>query len=139
MASSDQPIGTGGPAEPPLPRHHRPWGWITVCVLLVLVAGGLAIWALGLQSDLDDQRDQTAQAQQQAEQASKEVESLSGQIDQISQSVTDAGQQLSQAGADAQENAQTTLDGLETKLESVKGEVEKSAEGSGGAEEDAAP
>ena len=87
-----------------------------MCVLLVLVAGGLAIWALGIQSDLDDQRDQTAQAQQQAEQASKEVESLSGQIDQISQSVTDAGQQLSQAGADAQENAQTTLDGLEAKL-----------------------
>ena len=96
-----------------------------MCVLLVLVAGGLAIWALGLQSDLDDQRDQTAQAQQHAEQASKEVESLSGQIDQISQSVTDAGAQLSQAGADAQENAQTTLDGLETKLESVKGQVRR--------------
>ena len=32
-------------------------------MLLVLVAGGLAVWALGLQSDLDDQRDQTAAAQ----------------------------------------------------------------------------
>jgi flagellar basal body-associated protein FliL len=138
MASSDQPIGTGGPAEQPPPRHHRPWGWISVCVLLVLVAGGLAIWALGLQSDLDDQRDQTAQAQQQAEQASKQVESLSGEIDQISQSVTDAGQQLSQVGSDAQENAQTTLDGLATKLESVKGEAAKAAEELGGSEEDAA-
>jgi len=139
MASSDQPISSGGPAERPPARHHRPWGWITVCVLLVLVAGGLAIWALGLQSDLDDQRDQTTQAQQQAEQASNEVESLSGEIDQISQSVTDAGQQLSQAGADAEENAQTTLDGLATRLESVKGEVEQAAEESGGSEEDAAP
>ena len=65
-------------------------------MLLVVVAGVLAIWALGLQSDLDDQRDQTAQAQAQAEQASKEVDSLSGQIDQISQSVSDAGAELSQ-------------------------------------------
>jgi hypothetical protein len=32
------------------------------------------IWALGLRSDLDDQENQTAQAQQQAAQASKEVE-----------------------------------------------------------------
>jgi hypothetical protein len=104
MANSpNQPVGAGGDPAPPPPRHHRPWGWITVCVLLVLVAGGLAIWTLGLQSDLDDQRDQTAQAQAQAEQASKEVDSLSGQIDQISRSVTEAGEQLSQAGADAQE------------------------------------
>ena len=60
-----------------------------MCVLLVLIAGGLAIWALGLQSDLDTQRDQTAQAQAQAEQANKEVDALSGQIDDISQAVAD--------------------------------------------------
>ena len=110
-----------------------------MCVLLVIVAGGLAIWALGLQSDLDDQRDQTAQAQQQAEQASKEVESLSGQIDEISQTVSDAGAQLSQAGTDAQQTAQTTLDGLGAKLESVKGQVQKAVEAAGGSAEDAAP
>ena len=79
MASSpDPPVGAGARSAQSPPEHHRPWGWITVCVLLVLVAGGLAVWALGLQSDLDDQRDQTAQANAQAEQASKEVESLSG-------------------------------------------------------------
>ena len=140
MASSpEQPVGTAVPAEQSSPRHHRPWGWIILCLLLVLVAGGLAIWALGLQSDLDDQRDQTTQAQQQVEQANTEVESLSGQIDQISQAVTDAGQQLSQASADAQQNAQTTLDGLETKLESVKGQVAKAVEESGASQEDAAP
>ena len=140
MASSpEQPVGADVPSAQSPPQHHRPWGWITVCVLLVLVAGGLAIWALGLQSDLDDQRDQTAQAEQQAEQASQEVESLSGQIDQISQAVSDAGAQLSQAGADAQENAQTTLDGVETKLESVRGQVEKAVEESGASQEDAAP
>ena len=107
MATSpDQaPVGAAAAPAPP-PRHHRPWGWIATCVLLVLVAGGLAIWALGLQSDLDDQRDQTAQAQQQAEQASKDVDALAGEVDEISQSVSDAGEQLSQSGADAEENAQ---------------------------------
>ena len=83
-------------------------------MLLVLVAGGLAIWALGLQGDLDDQRDQTAQAQQQAEQAGKDVEALAGEVDEISQAVSDIGDQLSQAGADAKENAQQALDGLGT-------------------------
>lgn len=140
MASSpDPPAGASGPAAQPPPQHHRPWAWITVCVLLVLVAGGLAIWALGLRSDLDDQRDQTAQAQAQAEQASKEVDSLSGQIDQISQTVTDAGQQLSQAGADAEKNAQQTLDGLGTKLESLKGQVEKAVEDAGASQDSNAP
>ena len=81
------------------------------------------LWALGLQSDLDDQENQTARAQQQAAQASKEVETLSGEIDQISQSVSDAGDQLSQAGDEAQQNVQTTLDGLGTKLDSMKGEA----------------
>ena len=141
MAGSPvQPSADPGaaPASTP-PQHHRPWGWIAVCVLLVLVAGGLAIWALGLQSDLDDQRDQTAQAQQQAEQASKEVESLSGQIDEISQTISDAGAQLSQAGAEAQQTAQTTLDGLGAKLESVKSQVQKAIEAAGGSVEDAAP
>ena len=139
MASSpDQPVGASAVAEQPLPRRHRPWGWIVVCVLLVVIAGGLAVWALGLQSDLDSQRDQTNQAQAQAEQANKEVDALSGQIDDISQAVTDAGDQLSQAGADAQKNAQSTLDGVETKLESVKGQVEKAAADSDDSEE-AAP
>ncbi|MEA2176712.1 MAG: hypothetical protein QOG77_9 [Solirubrobacteraceae bacterium] len=140
MASyPDQPIGAGDPASQPPPQHHRPWGWIVGCVLLLLVAGGLAIWALGLQSDLDDQRDQTAQAQQQAEEAGKDVDSLSGQVDQISQSVDDAGQQLSQAGADAQQNAQATLEGLQTKLESVKGRVSEAVEKARTAKGDAAP
>jgi peptidoglycan hydrolase CwlO-like protein len=141
MATSpDQPpVGSGGGPAPTPPRHHRPWGWIAACVLLVLVAGGLAIWALGLQSDLDDQRDQTAQAQQEAEQAGKDVEALAGQVDEISQSVSDAGDQLSQAGADAEKNAQQTLDGLGTKVESLKGQVEKAIEDSGASQDSSAP
>ena len=132
------PVGPDAASAPP-PRHHRPWGWIAACVLLVLVAGGLAIWALGLQTDLDDQRDQTAQAQQQAEQAANDVEALAGEVDQISQSVSDAGDQLSQAGGDAEKNAQQALDGLDTKLQSLKGNVQEAIEDSGASQDSSAP
>jgi peptidoglycan hydrolase CwlO-like protein len=71
----------------PVPPANRS---VRVSQPLVIIAGGLAIWALGLQSDLDDQRDQTSEAQAQAEQAGNEVEALSGQIDEIGQAVTDA-------------------------------------------------
>jgi peptidoglycan hydrolase CwlO-like protein len=140
MATSpDQPpVGPDATSASPPPRHHRPWGWIAACVLLVLVVGGLAIWALGLQSDLDDQRNQTAQAQQQAEQAGKDVEALAGQVDQISQSVSDAGDQLSQAGADAKQNAGQTLDGLGSTLDSVKSQVQKAVEDSGASQDTSA-
>ena len=110
-----------------------------MCVLLLLVAGGLAIWAFGLQSDLDDQRDQTAQAQQQADQAGKDVEALAGEVDQISQAVSDVGDQLAQAGADAKKNAQEALDGLGTKVESLKEQVQKAAEDAGASEDGSAP
>ena len=57
-------------------QRTRPWGWIAACVVLVIVAGGLAIWALGTQSSLDDQKDQTAQAQQEAQQANDQIGAL---------------------------------------------------------------
>ena len=126
------------PADPaqdgvaqPAARHHRPWGWITASVVLLLVAVGLGIWALSLHSELGDQRDETAQAQQQAEQANQEVEALSTEVDQISQTVSNAGEQLSQAGADAQQKAQQSIAGLETKLQSLKGEIQNAIDKQG--------
>jgi peptidoglycan hydrolase CwlO-like protein len=141
MATSSEqpPVGPGGVPAPPPARHHRPWGWIVACVLLVLVAGGLGIWALGLNSDLNDQRDQTAQAQEQADQAGKDVEALSSEVDQISQSVSDAGDQLSQTGADVQKNTKAALDGLGTQLQSLKGDVQKAADESAGSKDSNAP
>ena len=129
-ADPDQPT-----PEDPTPQHHRPWGWIVACVLLLLVAGGLAVWALGLQGDLDDQRDQTAAAQQQADQANEQVESLSGQLDELTQTVSDASDQLSQAGDDAKDNAQAALDGLQDDLASLKDRFEQ-AVGEGEGEQD---
>ena len=104
----------------------------------MLIAAGLAIWAFSLQSDLDDQRDQTAQAQQQAQQANDQVSALSDQVDQISQSVSDARDQLSQAGSDAKQQAEQALDGLRSRLGTLKDEVTK-AVGKPAAVEESAP
>jgi chromosome segregation ATPase len=109
---------------PPAQEHHRPWGWIITCVLLLVIAAGLAVWAVSLNGDLNDQKDKTAQAQQQADQAKSQVDSISGQIDDLTTTVTDAADQLSQAGADAQANAQQVLDQAKTKLTSLKGGVQ---------------
>src|SRR4051794_40154142 len=140
MATSpEQAAVPPGEAVAGPPPRHRPWGWIVACVLLLLVVGGLAIWALSLKSDLDDQRAETAKAQQQAEQAGKDVEALSAEVDQISQSVSDAGQQLSQAGAGAQQNAQETPHGVGTKVQSLKGHVQKAVNDVGASNETSAP
>jgi peptidoglycan hydrolase CwlO-like protein len=142
----DAPAAAPDGTVPPPRRHHRPWGWIAACLLLVLVAGGLAIWALGLQTDLDDQRDQTAQAQQEADQAGKDVKALAGEVEQISQSVSEAGDELSQAGTDAktnageaEQNAQKALDGLGAKVDSLKGKAQKALDDAAAAQDSEAP
>ena len=137
-AEAGNPADTPDSYSPPEPtaKKPRPWGWIAACVLLVVVAGGLAIWALGLNSDLDDQKVQTVQAKQEAEQANSEVDELSGQVDDITQTVNDASDALSQAGQDAQNNAQSALDGLKAKLATLKEKLQAAA-GSDTADADA--
>ena len=123
------------PLAPPPHGKHRAWGWIAACVLLLLVAGGLAIWAFSLQGDLDNQKDQTAKAQQQADEAGKqaeaanqEVQAVSDQVDQLSQSVSDASDQLAQSGANAQQNAEQALTGIQEKLGSLKDQAGQAVE-----------
>ena len=115
-------------------ERHRPWGWIAACVVLLLIAGVFAVWAFGLQSDLDDQKGQTAQAQQEAEQANDAVGALSAQLDDISQGLDDASDQIAQAGDDAQEGAQDAVDGVKGKLATLKDQLAQAGEGAGNAE-----
>ena len=134
------PVGTATVPAPSAPtEHHRPWGWIAACVGLLLVAGGFAIWALGLQSDLDDQRNLTTQAQQEAEQANDAVSALSAQLDDISQGLDDAGDQIAQAGDDAQQGAQDAVDGVKGKLAALKDQLAQAGEGAGNPEPTPAP
>ena len=104
--------------------RHRPWGWITVCVVLLLVAIGLAVWALSLNSDLSDQKDKTAAAQQQANSANSEIDDLSQQVDDISSSLQDAGT-----------NAQQAIDDLKSRFDSAKEKIQKAIEDAAGNED----
>jgi len=111
---------TDSTAAGPSPEHHRSWGLIVLCIVLVLVAAGLAIWALSLNSDLNDQKDKTTAAQQQADAANSQIDSLSQQVDDISQSLQDAGG-----------NAQQALDDLKSKFDAAKEQIQKAIEDAG--------
>lgn len=80
----------GGPGDVPPPGTtdptaeddgKKPWAWITIAGLLAIAAIGLGIWALGLSSDLDDQKDKTAQAQKEADAAKTAAGAASDQAD----------------------------------------------------------
>ena len=95
-----------------------------MCALLVIVAGGLVVWALSLQSDLNDQKDQTAAAEQQAQDAS-------AQVDDINQAVSDLGDQLQQAGGEAQGKIQQAVDALKAKLAELRDQLTPPDSGGG--------
>jgi peptidoglycan hydrolase CwlO-like protein len=95
-----------------------------VCAVLVIVAGGLVVWALSLQSDLNDQKDQTAAAEQQAQDAS-------AQVDDINQAVSDLGDQLQQAGGEAQGKIQQAVDALKAKLADLRDQLTPPDSGGG--------
>ena len=123
------PIPGQDPAAGP-DKHSRPWAWIVACVVLVVVAGGFAIWAVGLQSDLDDQQTKTTQAQQDADQAKQEAAdandaagAMQDELDQISQGLDDVGDQLEQAGDDAEQSAEEAVDGIKGQVATLKDQV----------------
>ena len=138
-----------GTSPPHTPERRRPWAWIAVCGVLVLALVGLTIWALNLNSDLDQQRDATAQAQQEADEANQQADQLASDLDELGQSVSDAGDNIAQAGSDATETFQNALADIKSKLSSLAEQIKPPASGSespdasaesGGAEEtDTAP
>jgi DNA repair exonuclease SbcCD ATPase subunit len=68
MTTADSQDGT---ADQP-PRKRSRWIWISV--LLVIIAAGLLIWALTIQSDLDSTQDELASTQQELDDTRKELD-----------------------------------------------------------------
>ena len=95
--------------------------WIVACVVLAACAIGVTVWALGLNSDLNDQQAQTQAAQQQAQQAEQQTQ--------------DAIDQVQQAGQDALDGLAGTLAQIKDKLQQI---INGADTGSGGGEEAAA-
>ncbi len=98
--------GHGQPATPSradtAPRK-RPWGWIAVAGLLAAGVIGLGIYALNLNSDLDDANAQIASQQKQIDQAQN-------------------------AGGDVVAAAKSAYDGLSAKLGAAQGDASQAVE-----------
>ena len=107
--------------------------------MLVIVAGGLAIWALGAQSDLDDQKSQTAQAQQEAQSANDQLGAMEDQLDDVSQAVDDAGDDLGRPATRRATASTPRSDGIKAKLAALKEQIGQGGAGGGDAEATATP
>jgi septal ring factor EnvC (AmiA/AmiB activator) len=102
----------------PEPARRHPWHWIVPCVLLLLIAAGLAIWALSLNSDLNDERAHSAQVEREAQATQDDVKAVSDQVGDLEQSLITAAGELSSSTDKAAQNAQAAITDVE---DSVKG------------------
>jgi septal ring factor EnvC (AmiA/AmiB activator) len=118
-------------------KRRHPWHWIVPCVLLLLIAGGLAIWALSLKSDLDDEQAHSAQVEQQAQSTQDDVEAVSDQVDDLEQSLTTASTELSQSTDEAAQNAQAAINDVEDSVKGLSDRAQTARDKLGKAIEDA--
>ena len=146
VSPSTQPPTSDGPA-PPTPRK-RPWGWIAITGLLAACVVGLGIYAVNLNSDLDDanaeiaaQQEQIAAQQEQIDQAEEtstaSVAAAQAAYDELaaqlgaaqqdgSQAVEQAAEELSQA-EQAAADAQGTAEELQTQADAAEAKAENAA------------
>lgn len=120
------------PDEPAPPtRHKRPWGWIAVAGLLAAGVIGLGIYAVNLNSDLDDADAQIASQQGQIDQAQETgvdiVASAQAAYDDLSAQLGAAQEDASQAADEAAE-AQDQAEQAAAEAEGTADEVQKEAD-----------
>ena len=137
--SATQPATHTAP-QPPAQRK-RPWGWIAVAGLLAAGVVGLAIYAVNLNSDLDDANAQIASQQEQIDQtqdtgadvvaaAKGAYDDLSAQLgaaqEDASQAAEQAAERLDQAEQAAAE-AQGTADEVQKQADAAQAKAEAAA------------
>ena len=114
------------PAGPPHKKHRSRWIWVSVVLGLACV--GLLVWALSLNSDLDDANAKNEQQQEAgssvASAAKDAYDSLASQLGATNEDLADTEQQLESAQQDA-EQAQKDADAAKQKAESTGDELDK--------------
>ena len=121
--------------------RKRPWGWIAVAGLLAAAVAGLAIYAVNLNSDLDDANAKVASQQ---EQINKTQDAGAGVVTGAKAAYDDLSTKLGAAQRDASqavEQASEKLNQAEQVAADAKGtaeEVQKQADAAGAKAEAAA-
>jgi hypothetical protein len=123
-----QPPDSAGPPESPEPpkQHRSRWFWVSA--LLGLAVVGLLVWALSLQSDLDESNAKNEQAQDTgsaiATAATDAYESLASELGATNEDLADTEQQLDDA-QQAAEDAEKQAEEAKKKAESTDDELDK--------------
>ena len=142
MSATETPAGSDPRAQgaPPAPKK-RPWGWITVAALLAAGVIGLGIYAVNLDSDLDDANAQIASQQEQIEQgqdtgadavaaAKAAYDDLSAQLGETQQDASQAVEQAAGKLEDAEQaaaDAQGTADEVQKEADAAQAKAEAAA------------
>ena len=149
MSASDTPSNSDprpqatpdqDPAPAPAP-HKRPWGWIALAGLLAAGVIGIGIYAINLNSDLDDANAQIASQQKQIDEAqgtgADVVAAAKSAYDDLSAQLGSAQQNASQAVDQANEvldqaeqaaaDAQGTADELQKQADAAQAKAETAA------------
>jgi cobalamin biosynthesis protein CobT len=149
-------VDTGPAAPEPAPKKHRnPWIWISGA--LAIAAIGLLVWALTVQSDLDDTNAELDQVQAQVqdnadsggdfaaaakvaydelansigaagEDAQASIEETQAQVDEAEQQAQEAGQQAAAAASDGAEQLQAETDEAKAQADAAAGKASIAAE-----------
>jgi chromosome segregation ATPase len=121
--------------------HRRPWGWIALAGVLAAGVVGLAIYAVNLNSDVDDANAKVASQQKEIDQAQDKgagiaaatkvaYEELSGKLgaaqEDAGQAVDQASQQLDDA-EQAAEDAQGSADDLQKQVDAAEAKADAAA------------
>jgi chromosome segregation ATPase len=135
------PETTSNPDPRAQTPHKRPWGWIALSGLLAAAVVGLAIYAVGLDSDLDDANAKIASQQKQIDEAqgtgADVVAAAKSAYDDLSTKVgaaqQNAGQAVEQANQvldqaeQAAADAQGTADELKAQADAAQANAETAA------------
>jgi chromosome segregation ATPase len=111
--------------------HKRPWGWIAVAGLLAAGIVGLGIYAVGLDSDLDDANAQIASQQKQIASQQEQIEEAESTGARVVAATKAAYDELSaQLGAAEQDASQATEQAADilAQAEQAAAEAEGTAE-----------
>ena len=89
-----EPDGREPPPAPAPAKSRRPWIWLSG--VMAVVAAGLLVWALTIQSDLDSTQQQLDSTQQELADTQQTLDSTSKALDSAKQDLEELGSQLAE-------------------------------------------